>query len=118
MRTLVWRALEKFEANITEPSIGCQGSGVRYQATAQKPDTSHLALRTSLPSRANSVRMIQFPEEFSDVEIARRRLALDEFVALQLQIRERRKKFEASAKALPCGGDNRLIKPFLALLRF
>jgi ATP-dependent DNA helicase RecG len=62
--------------------------------------------------------MIQFPEEFSDVEIARRRLALDEFVTLQMQIRERRKKFEANAEALPCGGDNRLIKPFLAALGF
>lgn len=62
--------------------------------------------------------MIQFPQDFSDIEIARRRLALDEFVALQLQIRERRKKFEANAEALPCGGDNRLIKPFLASLGF
>ena len=62
--------------------------------------------------------MIHFPEELTDVEIARRRLALDEFVELQLQIQSRRKKFEASAKALPCGGDNRLMKPFLAQLGF
>ncbi len=62
--------------------------------------------------------MIQFPEEFSDVEIARRRLAVDEFVVLQKQIRERRKKFEANAQALPAGGDNHLIKPFLSALGF
>jgi len=37
---------------------------------------------------------------------------------LQLQIQSRRKKFEAQAKALPCGGDNRLIKPFLTALGF
>jgi ATP-dependent DNA helicase RecG len=104
MRTLVWRALEKFEKDISEP--------------APKPDTSHLAPRTLLPPRANAVRMIQFPEEFSDIEIARRRLALDEFIVLQLQIRERRKKFEANAEALPAGGDNHLIKPFLAALGF
>jgi ATP-dependent DNA helicase RecG len=54
----------------------------------------------------------------TDVEFARQRLALDEFVALQLQIQTRRQKFEASAKALPCAGDNRLIKPFLAQLGF
>jgi ATP-dependent DNA helicase RecG len=95
MRTLVWRALEKFEADIAEP----------YAPHQQ-------------PSRMNAVRMIQFPEDFSDVEIARRRLALDEFVVLQKQIRERRKKFEANAPALPAGGDNRLIKPFLAALGF
>jgi len=102
MRTLVWRALEKFEADIVEP----------FQAGRVTPGAPQL------PSRASAVRMIQFPEEFSDIEIARRRLALDEFVALQLQIRERRKKFEANAQALPCGGDNHLIKPFLAALGF
>jgi ATP-dependent DNA helicase RecG len=62
--------------------------------------------------------MIHFPEELTDVEIARQRLALDEFVALQFQIQSRRKKFEALSKALPCAGDNRLMKPFLAQLGF
>jgi ATP-dependent DNA helicase RecG len=45
-------------------------------------------------------------------------LALDEFIELQVQIRLRRKNFEARAQALPCGGDNRYIKPFLAQLGF
>ena len=98
MRTLVWRALEKFEAKIREPAIA-------------------LDLKV-FPTRANAVRMIHFPEELTDGEIARQRLALDEFVALQTQIQSRRKKFEASATALPCGGDNRLMKPFLAALGF
>jgi ATP-dependent DNA helicase RecG len=62
--------------------------------------------------------MIHFPEELTDVEFARQRLALDEFVELQIQIQSRRKKFEASAKALACSGDNHLIKPFLAQLGF
>ncbi|HEX4265120.1 MAG TPA: ATP-dependent DNA helicase RecG, partial [Verrucomicrobiae bacterium] len=109
MRTLVWRALEKFERDIAEPFV---------VPPLGRNDEPPKGGTTNLPSRANAVRMIQFPEEFSDVEIARRRLALDEFVALQLQIRERRKKFEANAQALPCGGDNRLIKPFLAALGF
>ena len=98
MRTLVWRALEKYKPEIAEPIIA-------------------LDLKT-LPTRANAVRMIHFPEELTDVEIARQRLALDEFVELQTQIQSRRRKFEASAKALPCGGDNRLMKPFLAALGF
>ncbi len=54
----------------------------------------------------------------TDVEIARRRLALDEFIALQLEIRSRRKHFEAKARGLPCGGNNRLMKPFLTRLAF
>ena len=62
--------------------------------------------------------MIHFPEELTDVEIARRRLALDEFIALQSAMQLRRKNFEARSRALPCGGDNRLMKPFLAQLGF
>jgi len=117
MRTLVWRALEKFEADIVEPhQVGRVTPGV--PSLEVEPRRARSDAPYPLPSRASAVRMIQFPEEFSDVEIARRRLALDEFVVLQLQIRERRKKFEANAEALPCGGDNRLIKPFLAALGF
>ena len=98
MRTLIWRALENFEKTIVEPAI--------------KPDLK------LFPARANAIHMIHFPEEMADVEAARQRLALDEFVSLQFQIQSRRKKFEASAKGLPCGGDNRLMKPFLAKLGF
>jgi ATP-dependent DNA helicase RecG len=101
MRLLVWRALEKFEHEIEETV---------WSRNEVKP--------AILPARANAVRMIHFPAELTDVEIARQRLALDEFVELQTQIQARRKKFEATAKALPCGGDNRLMKPFLAGLGF
>jgi ATP-dependent DNA helicase RecG len=98
MRSIIWRALEKFENEIAEPEL-------------------KLDLKT-FPTRSNAIRMIHFPEELTDAEIARQRLALDEFVALQFQIQSRRKKFEALSKALPCGGDNRLMKPFLAQLGF
>jgi ATP-dependent DNA helicase RecG len=98
LRGLIWRTLERFESQIAEPEPA--------------PDLK------MFPARANAVRMIHFPEELTDVEIARRRLALDEFVELQIQIQSRRKKFEALSKALPCGGDNRLMKPFLAQLGF
>lgn len=108
MRALVWRALEKFEGQITEP------------AWSRLPPETRVAARAAavFPARASAVRMIHFPEELSDTEIARQRLALDEFVELQTQIQSRRKKFEAAARALPCGGDNRLMKPFLARLGF
>jgi ATP-dependent DNA helicase RecG len=117
MRSLVWRALEKFEGGMMEPMIGrvtpCAPASV---ATGRRAEDC--APYQSLPSRANAVRMIHFPEEMTDVEIARQRLALDEFVELQFQIQSRRKKFEANAKALPCAGDNRLMKPFLTSLGF
>ena len=111
MRGLVWRALEKYGGAITEP-FGVPPSGGPRAGEPPKGGTPNL------PGRANAVRMIHFPEELTDVEFARQRLALDEFVELQIQIQSRRKKFEASAKALPCSGDNHLIKPFLAQLGF
>ncbi|HEX9048230.1 MAG TPA: ATP-dependent DNA helicase RecG, partial [Verrucomicrobiae bacterium] len=117
MRTLVWRALEKFEAEIIDPQAADATAGVKAPAAVERRARS-AAPYQHLPARANAVRMIHFPEEMPDVELARQRLALDEFVELQRQIQSRRKKFEAQAQALPCGGDNRLMKPFLAGLGF
>src|SRR5271154_210706 len=59
LRGLIWRTLEKFESRITEP-------WPKFQLK-------------NLPTRADAVRMTHFPEELRDVEIARQRLALDEF---------------------------------------
>ena len=115
MRTLIWRALEKFEAYIEEPQLVGQASRLSQITDSEN---QRQARRLSFPSRANAVRMIHFPNELTDVAFARQRLALDEFVVLQFQIQSRRKKFEALAKALPCAGDNRLMKPFLAQLGF
>jgi ATP-dependent DNA helicase RecG len=98
LRGLIWRTLEKYGMKIAEPKPA--------------PDMKFF------PTHANAVHMIHFPEEMADVEIARQRLALDEFVTLQFQIQSRRKNFEARTKALPCGGNNRLMKPFLASFGF
>ncbi len=106
LRGLIWRTLERFEGVVGQASRLSQFSMEKIRGQAG-----------SLSYR-EAVRMVHFPEEMTDVEIARRRLALDEFVELQRQIQSRRKKFEANAKALPCGGDNHLMKPFLARLGF
>jgi ATP-dependent DNA helicase RecG len=116
MRGMVWRALERAD-ELQGP--GCKlpvGAGGRAQLS--KPATCNLEPATSLPPRAVAIRLLHFPAELEDAELARRRLALDEFVALQRGVLARRKKFEAQAKGLSCGGDNRLIKPFLAGLGF
>jgi len=101
LRGLIWRTLEKFEAQIPG-----------QQSVEPARRLSHE------PTRAKAIHALHFPETMEDAEIARKRLALDEFLALQIQIQKRRKRFEASAQALPCAGDNRLIKPFLAKLGF
>lgn len=98
LRSLIWRTLNEFENEFREP-------------------WPTLTLK-DFPSRANAIHMLHFPEALNDIEIARRRLALDEFIGLQRDIQLRRKKFEAKAHGLPCGGNNRLIKPFLAQLGF
>jgi ATP-dependent DNA helicase RecG len=129
LRGLIWRTLEKFERHIVAPDYGA-----RVSSPAARPNSKVTPLlskptaiveaaaagdsRAPLPTRANAVRMIHFPEELTDVEIARRRLALDEFVALQCEMHRRRKNFETKSRTLPCGGDNRLMKPFLAALGF
>jgi ATP-dependent DNA helicase RecG len=115
LRGLIWRTLEKFEKEIAEPALTCCRHPVgrtEFSSSGKMPEA------LSFPTRANAIHMIHFPEEMTDVEIARRQLALDEFVELQLQIQSRRKNFEALSKALPCGGDNRMMKPFLAKLGF
>ena len=98
LRSLIWRTLEEFEKHIAEPH----------------PEF----LLPELPTRANAVHMLHRPEEKADEELARKRLALDEFVELQLEIRRRRLNLERNATALPCAGDNHLIKPFLAKVGF
>jgi ATP-dependent DNA helicase RecG len=96
LRWLIWRTLEKHGRHIAESSVGTPGH----------------------PSRAAAIHSLHFPEALDEAESARRRLALDEFIALQMQIQRRRRNFESRARALPCGGDNRLMKPFLAALGF
>ncbi len=97
IRSLVWRQLEQCEALVREP---------------------HAVTFTGLPTRASAIHMLHFPGEREDEDLARRRLALDEFLELQLDIQRRRRKLIANAHGLPCSGDNRFIKPFLAQLGF
>jgi ATP-dependent DNA helicase RecG len=101
LRSLVWRALTQFEAEIVEPW----------------PEL----LRTvgdKFPARGNAIRMLHFPAEPEDANLARQRLAFDEFLTLQLQIQKRRRALEKNAVALPCGGTNEKVRPFLARLGF
>lgn len=98
LRALLWRTLARFGSQIPEP-----------WPTELVPD---------LLSRRQAVHLLHFPEELAQVELARQRLALDEFIELQLAIQRRRRNLRARARALPCGGTNRLIKPFLARLGF
>jgi ATP-dependent DNA helicase RecG len=102
LRGLIARALDRFAPAIGDP---------------HPLDALHAGPVPKL-SRLEALSRLHFPEAQDDVELARRRLALDEFIDLQLGIRDRRRKLQANARSLPCAGDNRLIKPFLAVLGF
>ncbi len=103
LRALIWRTLPAAEPHIVDP-----------WPSMLSPQTAG----PGLPSRAVAICQIHFPVNIEEWERARRRLALDEFVELQCQIQDRRRRFERKAPALPCGGDNRFIKPFLKTLGF
>ncbi len=125
LRGLIWRTLANCEPQIAEPwpELMCRVTGAAGQGKQPGEASPPLVPRhpspvTLLPSRARAVHLLHFPDTMPEVETARRRLALDEFVELQRQIQHRRRRFETKAKALPCGGDNRLMKPFLAQLGF
>jgi ATP-dependent DNA helicase RecG len=98
IRSFVWRALEL--------------------AAGQIPDPHAALLPAGSPTREDALRSLHFPAEPADAERARRRLALGEFLDLQLAIQRRRLNLERNAKALPCSGDNSLMKPYLAQLGF
>jgi ATP-dependent DNA helicase RecG len=99
LRALIWNTLARFEAVIPEPRPQiCIGG---------------------LPSRAHAIGLLHFPEDTDDPEIARHRLALDEFIEMQIAIQTRRRNLESHARTVPCAGDNnRLIRPFLTRLGF
>jgi len=125
LRGLIWRTLERLEKQITEPWEGVVLKLNVGQASRLSPSPEDLEpleiqarrLSYAIP-RAEAIHMLHFPETPDAAELARKRLALDEFLRLQIQIQRRRRNFESKSKALPCGGDNRLIKPFLTALGF
>jgi len=102
LRSLIWRTLEQFEGQIAEPW----------------PELNLAAEAPGVLTRAQAIRKLHFPDTEPDTRWARRRLALDEFVALQQRVQQRRRNFQTKARGLPCHGDNHLIKPLLAELGF
>jgi ATP-dependent DNA helicase RecG len=99
LRSLIYGALQKYAPSVAEP-------------------WPHLPIPSDFLLTREAVRQLHFPVEWDQIEDARRRLALNELLALQLQIRERRRNLETKAPPRSCAGDNRLIKPFLARLGF
>lgn len=118
LRSLVWRTLESYAGHVPEKfPLDDQQHG-SLSAELHSPESAGIENLT-LPSRAQAIRWLHFPDEREQAELARKRLALDEFIGLQIHIQQRRRNLQANATALPCSGDhNRFIRPFLAKLGF
>ncbi|NGO38005.1 ATP-dependent DNA helicase RecG [Limisphaera ngatamarikiensis] len=103
LRALIWRVLQRWGHQIPD-----------QPALPPLPPPFH-----PLPGHAQAIRWLHFPDTPEQAEWARQRLALEEFLALQQALWERRRRFIQLATALPCAGDrNRFIRPFLARLGF
>jgi ATP-dependent DNA helicase RecG len=127
LRSLLWRVVAEYAPLVPEPEpeipltlerVREENNGQWTMDNGQKSPTGS-ARSVLLPTRAHAIQMLHFPQEMSDVSLARQRLALDEYIELQKGMQMRRKKLEERAHPIPCAGDhNRLIKPFLAGLGF
>ena len=118
VRSIAWRAVEEFAGQVREPHPELALTGVHTRAAVDAAREQLELTEHPLPTRADALRALHFPGELADADRARQRLALDEFVELQLEIQRRRQNLELNARAFPCSGDNRLMKPFLAALGF
>jgi ATP-dependent DNA helicase RecG len=98
LRSLIWHALAQTAALVTEPWPGLVEAGYL--------------------SRRDALEQVHYPAELAEGEAGRRRLALDEFIALQVPLQRRRRNLQLHARGRPCAGDNHLIRPLLAHLGF
>ncbi|HJW49177.1 MAG TPA: ATP-dependent DNA helicase RecG [Candidatus Limnocylindria bacterium] len=74
--------------------------------------------RRSLVPIQDALREVHFPSEWKDLFTARRRLAFDELLVLQLALGQRRARWTKAAKALPLHADDATIDGWIAALPF
>ena len=98
LRALIWRAL--FECGL--------------QVEERYPED----LLWGRPGHRQALEWLHFPAELHQTRGARERLAMEEFLDMQLAIQGRRRNFELKAPRLECAGDNRMIKRFLPSLGY
>lgn len=105
LRSLIWRTLNKYIDHVGEPDEKI----IRL--------AKEIAELTLLP-RKTAIYQLHFPDDMDKAQLAIQRLAFDEFLELQIKLQSRRIALLKNARGLKCGGNNTLIKPFLANLGF
>jgi ATP-dependent DNA helicase RecG len=105
---------------------GMGSDRLRELAKAARGDVRHtveslparLRLRESLPDRAAALAAVHFPEDEDETERARRRLAFEELLALELAFVARKRARELTAGAAQLEPTGELVGPWLASLPF
>src|SRR5881396_3476761 len=96
------------------------GGAKRTPVVREVADPLPEAVRTrrSLVSIQDALREVHFPSEWKDLFSARRRLAFDELLVLQLALGQRRARWTKDAKALPLRADDEEVARWIASLPF
>ena len=79
---------------------------------------SWLRVKEELPERAAALAAVHFPEDEHETERARRRLAFEELLALELAFVARKRARELTARAAELEPTGELVGPWLASLPF
>ena len=74
--------------------------------------------RHHLPDIASALRQVHFPDDVGRLFAARRRLAFDELLVLQLALAQRRARWTAQASALPLSVPDARLSQWIAELPF
>ena len=96
------------------------GGAKRTPVVREVADPLPEAVRTrrSLVPIQDALREVHFPSEWKDLWSARRRLAFDELLVLQLALGQRRARWTKDAKALPLRADDEEVARWIAALPF
>jgi len=99
------------------------GEALRRAGELDDPLPERFRKQLDLMDRTTAFRAIHSPETFDEKNEARKRLALDELLRLQLEVVMRRQASERDARGIrhrvaPAGADDDLVGGFLARLPF
>jgi len=95
---------------------GAKRTPVVREVTDPLPEA--VRARRSLVPIQDALREVHFPSEWKDLFSARRRLAFDELLVLQLALGQRRARWTKDAKALPLRADDADVAQWIAALPF
>src|SRR6202158_5124524 len=95
---------------------GAKRTPVVREVADPLPET--VRARRALVPIQDALREVHFPSEWKDLWSARRRLAFDELLVLQLALGQRRARWTKEAKALPLRADDAEVEGWIAALPF